>query len=72
MRSLPWQRLVIKLEEELPSHPAAISPDGGGDACFPPFREVTFDGLREILKRLDIEHRLGEVLGMHKHTQAPE
>lgn len=60
---MPWQRLVIKLEEQL-----SVGDDGGGEPMrFPAFKEVTFDGLNEILERLGLEHRLGEVLGM-KHT----
>ncbi len=58
VRAMPWQRMVSKLEERLPHE------DQHSTKRFPAFKEVTFDGLKEILERLGIEHRLGEVLGL--------
>jgi hypothetical protein len=55
--------MVSKLEERLPQE------DQHNTKRFPAFKEVTFDGLKEILGRLGIEHRLGEVLGLR---HAPE
>jgi hypothetical protein len=62
VRAMPWQRMVSKLEERLPQEDDTTK-------RFPAFKEVTFDGLKEILERLGIEHRLGEVLGLR---HAPE
>jgi len=59
IRSLPWQRLVVKLEEDLPHD----------DQVFPAFREVTFSSLKDILEHLGLKARLGEVLG---YTQTKE
>jgi hypothetical protein len=65
---MPWQRMVIKLEERLSDDHDHNDDGGAPPQRFPAFKEVTFDGLKEILERLGLEQRLGEVLGM-KHTQ---
>lgn len=62
VRAMPWQRMVSKLEERLPQ-------EDDSTKRFPAFKEVTFDGLKEILERLGIEHRLGEVLGLRHHPE---